>query len=268
MNYKKIYDALVEKAKVRGLDKSQHEGYFEIHHIVPRCLGGSDESDNLVMFTGREHYISHMLLWKMDKYNKSLAYAARWMSLREQGFSRLNSWLYEKLKSQTDPRPKLEKSPRFVDKTGMVFGKLRVVSLDHWKESWGGRLMPMWLCSCDCGGTVIVRGQNLNDKGTKSCGCYNGHALITRAAKLSKSGPWERSKTPDRWTRADYFYQLWKELGCPDTGYKLSTLVNLNKNTEYHKTYFNKLVSHFKDGWNPLEDEKWITFKNNYLEDG
>lgn len=38
MNYKKIYDALVDKAKSRGLDKSQHEGYFEIHHIVPHVL--------------------------------------------------------------------------------------------------------------------------------------------------------------------------------------------------------------------------------------
>lgn len=64
MNYEKIYNELVEKAKVRGLDKSKHEGYFEIHHILPKSLGGSDDRSNLVMFTGREHFIAHMLLWK------------------------------------------------------------------------------------------------------------------------------------------------------------------------------------------------------------
>lgn len=80
MNYQNTYNALVEKAKARGLDKSQHEGYFEIHHIIPRCLGGSDEKDNLVMFTGREHFISHMLLWKAYPEEVSLMRAAMLMS--------------------------------------------------------------------------------------------------------------------------------------------------------------------------------------------
>lgn len=80
MNYQNIYNTLVEKAKVRGLDKSQHEGYHEIHHIIPRCLGGSDEKDNLVMFTGREHFIAHMLLWKAYPEEASLMRAAMLMS--------------------------------------------------------------------------------------------------------------------------------------------------------------------------------------------
>ena len=75
MHYKKIYDQLVEKCKIRGLDKSVLEGYFEKHHIVPRCMEGTDDDDNLVLFTPREHVIAHRLLWKAYPDNHSLMWA-------------------------------------------------------------------------------------------------------------------------------------------------------------------------------------------------
>ena len=43
MNYKKIHDQIIERAKTRKL-----EGYKEKHHIIPRCMGGNDEPENLV----------------------------------------------------------------------------------------------------------------------------------------------------------------------------------------------------------------------------
>lgn len=82
MNYKKVYDSLIERAKPRGLDKSKVEGYYEKHHILPRCLGGSDRESNLILLTGREHFIAHMLLWKAFPDNISLMRAAFMMSSR------------------------------------------------------------------------------------------------------------------------------------------------------------------------------------------
>ena len=38
MNYTKIYNDLIERAKTRKLD-----GYKEVHHIIPRCMGGGNE---------------------------------------------------------------------------------------------------------------------------------------------------------------------------------------------------------------------------------
>ena len=38
--------------------------FFNIHHIVPHSLNGSNSKDNLVKLTHREHYIAHMILWK------------------------------------------------------------------------------------------------------------------------------------------------------------------------------------------------------------
>jgi len=65
--YKRIYDKLINKRKVDQLDKN--ECYCESHHILPRSLGGSDDPENLVNLTAREHYIAHRLLVKFTEGN-------------------------------------------------------------------------------------------------------------------------------------------------------------------------------------------------------
>lgn len=62
MDYNKIYNNLCNSRKVRGITRGK--GY-EIHHIIPRSLGGSDDQDNLVKLTYREHYLAHKLLLKI-----------------------------------------------------------------------------------------------------------------------------------------------------------------------------------------------------------
>ena len=57
MDYEQIYSQLINRARTRTLI-----GYKERHHIIPRCIGGSDESSNLVELTAREHFIAHKLL--------------------------------------------------------------------------------------------------------------------------------------------------------------------------------------------------------------
>ena len=39
--------------------------YSEIHHILPKSLGGSNDPNNLVKLTAKEHFICHLLLTKM-----------------------------------------------------------------------------------------------------------------------------------------------------------------------------------------------------------
>ena len=74
MQYKKQYDILIERARVRG----SPVGYREQHHIVPRCIGGGDEKENLVYLTAKEHYVAHHLLY-MHYKTPQLAYA--WFSM-------------------------------------------------------------------------------------------------------------------------------------------------------------------------------------------
>ena len=80
MNYQKVYDQIIQRAKLRGLDKKKLEGYFEKHHIIPRCLGGLNEDSNYVLLTAREHFICHQLLWKTNKENNKLFYVFKAMS--------------------------------------------------------------------------------------------------------------------------------------------------------------------------------------------
>ena len=76
MNYQKVYDRIIGRAKTRKL-----EGYKEKHHIVPKCLGGGNEKGNLVELLPEEHYICHLLLHRMYPTNKKLEWAFLMMVL-------------------------------------------------------------------------------------------------------------------------------------------------------------------------------------------
>lgn len=70
MNYQKHYDLLIERARARVLS-----GYVEVHHVIPRCIGGSDDKCNLVQLTAEEHYVAHQLLHKIHPFVSGLAFA-------------------------------------------------------------------------------------------------------------------------------------------------------------------------------------------------
>jgi 5-methylcytosine-specific restriction endonuclease McrA len=104
MEYRIIYESLINRAKVRHLD-----GYSELHHIVPKCIGGNDELSNLVALTAREHFIAHLLLAKI--HGGKLWHAAHMMSnmkkysnrtyaIAKQNHSKLLSEQNVKLKSK------------------------------------------------------------------------------------------------------------------------------------------------------------------------
>ena len=92
MNYEKVYYRIIERAKSRIL-----EGYVEKHHIIPRCMGGSDEDGNIVALTAREHFICHRLLVKMHPANKGLHLAVYFMSNTRKGL-RVSARTYTELR--------------------------------------------------------------------------------------------------------------------------------------------------------------------------
>lgn len=73
---------------------------------------------------------------------------------------------------------------KVIDLTGQKFGRLTVIEYggvtDHF---------AYWHCKCDCGNTIVVRGQSLWKGNTRSCGCLfrelsaqrmfnNSHTLV------------------------------------------------------------------------------------------
>ena len=87
MNYEKIYDILISKAQNRIL-----ETYTETHHIVPKCIGGTDNINNLVELTPEEHYLAHQLLVKIYPQNHSLVKAAA-MMIPNRPSNKMYGWL-------------------------------------------------------------------------------------------------------------------------------------------------------------------------------
>lgn len=90
MNYTKHYDLLIQKATQRQLTE-----YYEIHHIIPKCMGGSDDESNLVKLTPEEHYVAHQLLAKMHIDNPKLLMAAMMMCANRKG-NKVYGWIKRK----------------------------------------------------------------------------------------------------------------------------------------------------------------------------
>lgn len=55
-----------------------------------------------------------------------------------------------------------------LDLRGDKFGRLTVIEID----SFDRHKRPFWLCRCECGNKIVVRGSSLTSGRTKSCGCY------------------------------------------------------------------------------------------------
>jgi uncharacterized alkaline shock family protein YloU len=49
--------------------------YYENHHIIPKCLNGTNNEDNLVLLTAREHFICHKLLTYIYPTNRKIVLA-------------------------------------------------------------------------------------------------------------------------------------------------------------------------------------------------
>jgi hypothetical protein len=78
--YQTEYNNLIATAVTRNWCKSSVNFYIEIHHIVPRSLGGSNDRDNLVALTPQEHYEAHRLLALANPKNPKLWYAWKCMA--------------------------------------------------------------------------------------------------------------------------------------------------------------------------------------------
>jgi hypothetical protein len=87
MNYKRIHDSIIENAKFRIIN-----GYKEKHHIIPKCMGGTDDKHNLVFLTPEEHYVIHQLLIKIYPDNHSLIKAAV-MMIPNRPNNKMYGWL-------------------------------------------------------------------------------------------------------------------------------------------------------------------------------
>jgi hypothetical protein len=214
MDYKKHYNLLMLKASKR----EKLNVYQEEHHVIPRCLGGSDDQSNLVLLTPEEHFIAHKLLAKIYPDNIRILYAFNFMSAPVSGrkidnkkFGYVRKQLSEMMKSELNPMR------RFPEKNH--FSKCHYPRVVGESEK-----------------------KNLSERMKKNNPMKN---------KL----PWEHSRaTPDTieiWKNANKYYEYWKNENCSyyilakKFGYKQYTSCHIN------------LIKMFREGWIPEKDQKW-----------
>lgn len=97
MNHQKVYESIIQKAKSENRKRLRKNNinyiYYENHHILPRCLGGNDNKNNLMLLTAKEHYVCHRLLTYIYKGNYKIECAFIYMSFSKK---------YNKCMSSTD----------------------------------------------------------------------------------------------------------------------------------------------------------------------
>tara|TARA_R110000868_G_scaffold105381_4_gene289699 strand:+ start:533 stop:1282 length:750 start_codon:yes stop_codon:yes gene_type:complete len=123
VNYQLHYERLIEKARNRVLS-----GYVETHHVVPRCIGGTNERSNLVQLTAEEHFVAHQLLYKMHPHVSGLAFAMTSMTGNRYGkrSNKAYGWIRRKVAiAQSGVGKKRWTDPEFREKQKIAQEKVR-----------------------------------------------------------------------------------------------------------------------------------------------
>lgn len=98
--YSICYNNIINRAKARVLVE-----YSEVHHIIPKSIGGTNNKENLVRLTAREHFICHLLLIRMvqgkAKYQMQKAISMMTVRNKFQKRYRITSRQFEKIKKES-----------------------------------------------------------------------------------------------------------------------------------------------------------------------
>ena len=126
MNYERQYKILIERAKTR--DKLN--GYKENHHIIPTCIGGSDDKVNRVDLTAREHFIAHILLVKIHPNEYGLIKAVNMMCIGSDNMTdRINNRMYGWLRERLSKAMSIQNSISQKGELNSQFGSVWIYSL-------------------------------------------------------------------------------------------------------------------------------------------
>ena len=109
MKYEKYYNNLIYKRQFIDV-LNKNECYCETHHIIPYSWGGTNNKENLVNLTAREHYIAHRFLERIakekygeysDKHIKMLTALFYMLHTDKDGYTKnISSREYEEIKKK------------------------------------------------------------------------------------------------------------------------------------------------------------------------
>ena len=135
--YYNTYFKIISIAQNRILDKAVKK---EIHHILPRSLGGNNLPSNLVTLTLKEHWICHRLLVKFLTNKKDIQkmYNALYM-MAVKDYRTVNGRIYQYIKENIEPWNK--------GLTGLYQPPLSDEAKQSLSKLWKGKPRPKEHCS-------------------------------------------------------------------------------------------------------------------------
>ena len=248
MNYLKIYNNIVGRGKDRVL-----EGYKERHHIVPRCLGGTDDEFNLVDLTPEEHFVAHQLLVKLHPTNSKLIFATNMLTVSSGNVKRNNKmygWLKRKFSENTSGDNHCLRKNGEARKKNQEYmtGPNNPSTLNGaWNKGLSVKLRKTDL-------TLEEREQHSTRMKTNN--------------PMAGIKPWKHGRATDYtkniWGNADKIYEVWLQNDKPSYCRLLSLTENGNYTDSDYNTKvgpFMNLVKYFRNGWIPTEDLEWKELK-------
>lgn len=180
MNYEKIYDKIIDRAKIENRKRNDRREY-DNHHILPKSLGGSDDDSNLVLLTLKEHLVAHVLLCKIyncdyEKASKMYSAVRRMMSSGRHKV-RYSCRIYEMMRRG------------FINNHPVKSERVKTKIISSLRES---RLVSGYtisMCGCGCGQEA-----GLNAPGFSAVKYVDGHKKFNECAcgcgLTVKNGRW------------------------------------------------------------------------------
>ncbi len=108
------------------------------------------------------------------------------------------------------------------DLTGQRFGRLTVVERAENKGK-----PTVWLCKCDCGNEKIVRGSDLKNGHTQSCGCFHKEIVTNVLVSTCNKDKDSHGKSRTR------LYSIWRSMKARC----------LNENHKHFQNYGNRGIT-------------------------
>ena len=72
LKYLNLYYRIITRCQ--NMTEDELSGYCEVHHILPRCLGGTDIKENLVNMPVRYHIMAHLIILEVYPDHSGLNY--------------------------------------------------------------------------------------------------------------------------------------------------------------------------------------------------
>jgi len=121
MDYQKQYTIIIRHAILQN--RIKHNGiYYENHHVIPKCLDGSDEKENLILLTFKEHFLCHKLLTYIYPHDRKIACAYHKMAFSKKNKCHISArnYVYAKELISLIPMSEETKEKIKISNTGRI----------------------------------------------------------------------------------------------------------------------------------------------------